>query len=478
MAYNNSMTKFPYHFVLGVVVFGLTIDLPFFWDSIQLASKQANYVFTSGSWLLPDEIDSGHPPGFGIYLSSWWHLLGRELWVSHLSMLPFTVLLFHQLISLCKRIDKNYWPLLLLVVLCEPVLLGQLCLVSPDIALLALLLLLINAVLANNRWLATLAILGLSLISTRAWMLVILVYLVDLLHLNRPTSWRAFWQLSLPYAIGSIPAQVYLVTHYMAKGWIGYHEASPWVESLETVPIQQMVYNVGIMGWRLLDYGKIAVWLLLLWQLIVNRKQLLSYIQREKTLLFLWVGCLAVIAIAIIPRNGIVGPRYLLPGIVFFHLWVIKGWINSFNQSSQSDEGKPLLLSSIQQKAIYFLVIASLIGGSFWVYPFRVAQAWDATPLHVIYHEQEAKALDWLQEQHVAIDQVGSVFPSIGPIDNRRLNGKSKGFIAANMNEEYLFVSSIHNDWSDQAIDLIEQQYEMIKEWRNLNVFSRIYKKR
>ncbi|MEL6357325.1 MAG: hypothetical protein AAFQ37_10395, partial [Bacteroidota bacterium] len=88
--------------ILAAIVFWIASDFPFFWDTIQLAARQATHFYEGGNWLLPDTIDSGHPPGFGAYLSWWWQLLGRKLWVSHLAMFPWHWLLFYQLIRLCQ----------------------------------------------------------------------------------------------------------------------------------------------------------------------------------------------------------------------------------------------------------------------------------------------------------------------------------------------------------------------------------------
>ena len=63
----------------------------FFWDTAQLGAEHALFFYTEGfhQGLLPDAMDSGHPPVFGWYLAGIWHLCGRSLAVSHWAMLPF-----------------------------------------------------------------------------------------------------------------------------------------------------------------------------------------------------------------------------------------------------------------------------------------------------------------------------------------------------------------------------------------------------
>ncbi|MEK7253678.1 MAG: hypothetical protein AAB316_02970, partial [Bacteroidota bacterium] len=64
---------------------------PFFWDTIQLASKHAHFFYDTDfqSLILPENIDSGHPPAFGMYLALVWKIFGKTLTVSHFAMLPF-----------------------------------------------------------------------------------------------------------------------------------------------------------------------------------------------------------------------------------------------------------------------------------------------------------------------------------------------------------------------------------------------------
>lgn len=472
--------------VLASLTFLLTKDFPFFWDSIQLASKQASHIFYTGSLLLPDSIDSGHPPGFGAYLALWWKALGRELWVSHLAMWPINFLLFYQLIRLCRKLNSKHWYWLFAIALLEPVLLGQLCLMSPDLALLALFLLLLNSILpkgnfsfldyqsssANEQptiapttinspkfWLIFLATLGLSVISTRAWVAAFVVFLVETIFIQRKFSFKSL----LPYALGGLPAIIYLVTHYMAKGWVGYHENSPWIDSLATVGMGEMLFNIGILGWRLLDYGRVFLWLILAILLVINFKHFKRYLLETRLLFALIVLLIGIIALMTVPRSGMIGPRYLLPGIILFDITVIHLLLKeqSFGQ--------------LAKKGLLALGLIGLLSGSFWVYPFRIAQAWDATPLHAVYYPHYEKAVAWCRSNDVDLSAIGTVFPSEGPVDDRLLNGMTDGFSKFAGHEAYIFVAGVHNDYSDEALDNIEANYDVVASWQRLGVSSFLY---
>ena len=79
---------------------------PFFWDTIQYASKQGNYFYATNfqSIIVPGNIDSGHIPSLGIYLALVWKVFGKSLIVSHLAMLPFVWGIVYQSIKLSKQL--------------------------------------------------------------------------------------------------------------------------------------------------------------------------------------------------------------------------------------------------------------------------------------------------------------------------------------------------------------------------------------
>src|SRR5262245_17704487 len=96
--------------------------------------------------MLPEDLDSGHPPTFGLYLALAWKLFGRSLAVSHFAMLPFLLgiaLQAYQLVSRFAPRAMAVWGTLF--VLAEPTLATQSILMSPDIVLIFLYLLALNA---------------------------------------------------------------------------------------------------------------------------------------------------------------------------------------------------------------------------------------------------------------------------------------------------------------------------------------------
>ncbi|MEO6760159.1 MAG: hypothetical protein ABIO24_11950, partial [Saprospiraceae bacterium] len=169
-----SAFRIPYSaFIWPFLLLALVQNTPFFWDTVQLGSKHAHFFYENGlHWAaLPPAIDSGHPPVFGFYLAILWSIFGKTLPVSHWAMLPFLLGIVALLLRLGRRFGKEKWVFWLLpLVLLDPVLAGQMTLISPDVVLVFFFLLAMDSLLGKKPWLFTLAILGLCAVSMRGMM--------------------------------------------------------------------------------------------------------------------------------------------------------------------------------------------------------------------------------------------------------------------------------------------------------------------
>jgi hypothetical protein len=118
-----------------LALFFSTMQNSFFWDTVQLGSKHASFYFEAdfASLLLPENIDSGHIPFFGMYIALAWKIFGRSLLVSHLAMLPFVLGIVWQLYRVSNLFQIRFPALAVLLVALDPTLLAQITLVSPDV---------------------------------------------------------------------------------------------------------------------------------------------------------------------------------------------------------------------------------------------------------------------------------------------------------------------------------------------------------
>ena len=160
----------------------LARDNVFFWDTIQLGSHQAHWYYENefSTFILPEIIDSGHPPFFGMYLAVWWIIFGKNLMISHLAMLPFLL----GMVLYLKRIGIYYGNrssafFLLCLFFADPVIASQSLLISPDVVLMFFFLMGLWSLLYNKRKILIIATIGLAMISMRGMMVVVMLYLFD-----------------------------------------------------------------------------------------------------------------------------------------------------------------------------------------------------------------------------------------------------------------------------------------------------------
>ena len=228
-----------YSLVLFLVL--TTIHNSFFWDTVQLGSAHANYYYNNhfSKLLLPEDIDSGHIPTFGMYIALLWKLFGRSLTVSHLAMLPFALGIVFKIFKLCRKfIPEQFVGLALVLVLVDPSLLSQMTLISPDVCLVFFFLLGMNAVLENKKLWIIVAVFCLFLTSMRGMMVSLCLLGLDVYsHINwKTTAGNIFNQLvkrSLLYLPALLLFLTYNSYHYLETGWIGYHKNSPWAKCFE-----------------------------------------------------------------------------------------------------------------------------------------------------------------------------------------------------------------------------------------------------
>ena len=460
-------------------------DHSFFWDTVQLGSLHAHFYLENNfdSILLPAEMDSGHPPLFGMYLAMCWKLFGKSLVVSHFAMLPFILGTVKVLFEIGKYFfQKTSWVLVLVaLVFFDPCWIGQATLITPDIVLVFSFLLALNGVLTNHaptnrhpnfqllpKLKIMIGIIGLCLISMRGMMVAAAIFSFDFLYFfflekNKFNLQKAFSK-TLPYWLGGFLGLAFLIFHYTKTGWIGYHEDSPWAPLFAKVGWQGMLRNVGILIWRLLDFGRVfVVGIILLGasQVFFKKRKIDDHLKR---LLLLLLLLFLFLTPSFIMHKDLSGHRYLLP------LFLVLDMIGVY-----------VIYSFFQKNKIHkVLVVIALLGlatGNLWIYPKTVAQSWDSTLAHVPYFDLRKKMIAYLYEQQIPISEVGTVYPNLATFELIDLNGKNEQFPEADLEKhQYIFYSNVYNDFSDDEIALLEKEWQVVKEFRKGRIFVILYR--
>jgi hypothetical protein len=249
------------------------------------------------------------------------------------------------------------------------------------------------------------------------------------------------------------------------KGWIGFHEDSPWAKSFERVDhFNDFLFNIGLYAWRILDFGRFSAWLIALPLLMLHKKQLFKT-KPFRLLLFFTIFSMIILPLNMLWAKNLMGYRYLIPIYLTFSLLTAAILFSDF----------------VHQKLKYtlsILWILCLVGGNFIVYPDKIAKGWDSTLAHLPYFKLRHQAIEYLNKEHIDFEQVQSFFPNLARIDQIDLNGDYRGFHYYDGQRKYIFYSNVFNV-NDQEYDEIHnpEHYKRIKHFENQQVFIDIFEK-
>jgi hypothetical protein len=446
----------------------------FFWDTVQLGSIHGQFYFENNfnSFFLPENIDSGHPPTFGIYLAVVWKIFGKGLAISHFAMLPFLLGVIFYLEKLGKYFFQNsiFTFAFILLLIVDPCLAGQAVLVTPDIVVAFFFLMSLDGIFNEKRKILALGIIGLCMISMRGIMVAAAIFSLDFLNyffiLKKEFKLKSIFVNTLPYMLGVGLGMSFLLLHYLKTGWIGYHENSPWAPAFEKVDFAGAVKNIVVLGWRLLDFGRIFLWLVLL-ILSINifrKKQRLDF--KTQQLLILFSTLIFFLTPALIIHKMLLGHRYLLPIFLiidFIAVYFIFKYVKKR-----------------EWKIAFFIVcFVGLSLGNFWVYPKKISQGWDSTLAHLPYYKLRNEMIDFIEKEEIPFKKIGSAFPNLLSVKFIDLKNSEKHFEEKDLTKQkYIFYSNIFNDFSDEEIDDLEQNWEVVKELKNRQVCVILFRKK
>lgn len=456
--------------ILSVIIILSSLKFGVFWDSVLFVSKMGSPLFDNGllNWKsIPIESDPGHPPFLATLMAAGWTLFGKSLAVSHLLMLPFVFGLLWQIFSFVSVFIKDrklqIWAYVL--VIADPTLLSQLVLVNFEVIQLFFFFVALNAVLKNNKLLKITGLAFLGIVSLRGMMLFAGVFLIDMLIyiFNKNNNFKSFFtkQLFIKYMIAAIPAILYLVWRLVVKGWIISNPLELWGNAWQFSSFQEFLKNlfrnIIVLGYQVTDFGRLVPILFILIAMIIKRK-VIKWMHIMPVMVILVFSTIIICVISLLIKNTM-GHRYYVPAYLAIGLLAF------------------LLLQEFKaKKVIYIGLLSSLLLGNFIVYPDKFAQGWDASLAHVPYWELRRNAIEYLDDNHLAITETASFFPNYTAIDNIDLNGDMRSFKKFTGKEEFVFYSNVYNI-SDNEFDILHHNYIIIKTFKERNVRIEIMQK-
>jgi hypothetical protein len=251
--------------------------------------------------------------------------------------------------------------------------------------------------------------------------------------------------------------------HYLEKGWIGFHDNSPWAELFEIVGLKGLIYNIGILGWRIIDFGRIGIWLVFFVLVFKHRYVLLKKME-TRFLFCVFIILLVFLSANMIWAKNLLGHRYLLPIYLSFSL-LCAHLLFSYQ------------LNRKLKNVLILIWLGSLTTGNLWVYPEKIAQGWDSTLGHLPYYKIRKLTIEYIDEQGIDFREVQSFFPNNSKIDDFDLNKDKRQFVDFDNSSEYVLYSNVFNV-SDEEYYLVRNEYSIIKRFKRGLLYFDICKKK
>ncbi|MBK7789424.1 MAG: hypothetical protein IPJ54_12780 [Saprospiraceae bacterium] len=447
----------------------LSLDHIFFWDTVQLASKQAHHFYEGSmfDFLLPDDIDSGHLLFMGWMLAWVWKIFGKTLWISHLTMIPWLLLLIYQVHLFSQKVISISWSSILAsLLLLDPTLMAQGALISPDIILMGGFFLVLNGIWSNQKSSIFTGSILCVLASNRGAMVVaaLVLWQIYLKWADRKNNIRSIIPDLLPFLPAIILFFAFQFYHFWSKGWIGYHDLSPWAASFTAVTGLQLFKNLAIIGWRLADFGRWMVGVILL----VGLVKWWATLRKDETLqrlFFLLVFLSLFLLPSMVLHTGLSGHRYLLPIIMGLLMIAVRS------------------VFLTQYVRFQFITISllglSLLTGHCWIYPKGIAQGWDASLAHWPYDELRSQMNQYMHQNKINIGDVGCSFPNLA--EQKYLDLSPSTVKHANkdlLHNSYFLYSNLYNDVSTEDFQMLENDFNVIHSLDDKGIYLILYQRK
>ena len=160
---------------------------------------------------------------------------------------------------------------------------------------------------------------------------------------------------------------------------------------------------------------------------------------------------------------GFMASRYYLP--VFIFLIILTAYL-IFNLKNRK-----------YRYTLIVLVLFSLFTGHFWIYPERISQNWDGTLAHLPYYDLRKKMINYIDEQNIPFEDIGSEFPNHSSRKHTDLIDDMRTFSPKNLTEnKYIFYSNVFNNFTVDELHELSAAWSVEREYSMLNIYVKLYK--
>ena len=394
--------------VIYVILAILTLNNCYFWDVIQQVSKEGHWFYLTdfSSLLIPENNSLNisatgyHPPLMGMMTALLWKIFGLHLWVSHAFTAFWAILLIYNSWKLISSLfSGKYVGWTLLIVLLEPTILTQFAIASPDFILFTAFVISLRAIFGRKPFLLGIGIFFLCCINMRGVFVGIMLFFAniyfDYLQSNKKYSLKSFGQTLLPYLPTLLVLISYFIYYFSQKGWFfaisGGNEHYEMPQNLQTIIAHFLSFVL-----RCVENGRFVIWILAFFFLfiLIKKKRKLSSVEKTLGIFVLLLNGLYFLFIFIsqMPFSA----RYFSPQFFALTILVLLFIVKYFDFK--------------KIKLIFILILVFTLSGHFWIYPEKMAKAWDATLAHLPYYELRNDCFKYIDENDFDYNDLAAGF--------------------------------------------------------------------
>ncbi len=485
---NKIVLSFTFLFFILVTIFSLPI--PFFWDGT-FFSEAALYFFenNSSNFIPSQQVDTGGFPLYSTYLALAWKVFNKSLFVSHLALLPFLIGIVIEYFKLAKRfLNPRALLFAMMLLIFEPTFITQSILMGYDLLMIYFFLLSLNALIKKTfhtkaplaffqkegrgvssikiifqHKIYTLALIFLCLSSVRGSILGVSLFILDVV-LNYSSS-KKIKTLLLSYAVPFTILLLWAFYHYYKTGWYLF---SPLRENSHetTVSVTMMFRQLFFITWKIIDFGRITLWLFLISAALYFHKKQTNH--QLKTILKVIFIPLLTLSLFMIPLANPIGHKYFITIFLCLNIGVCF-------LIQQLPAPKTQLIFIL----IFFL---SLLSGNFWLYPEKYGNGWDSSLKVLPYFQLKNQMDEFIKTQKINPEQIGTQFPLIADKKFSHLSDTSfhyknvwRGPISTY--PYFLFSNVINSDIPNQ-IENTKNTWQLIKSIKSGEIYIHLYKEK
>ena len=390
-----------------------------------------------------------HPPLMGFMTALLWKILGYRLWVSHVFVLFWACVLIYNVRKLIQSIfPEKFTGWILAIVLLESTLLTQFVVASPDFILFTAFILSLRAVLEQRKLLLAVGVFFLCCINMRGVFVGAILFLVHNYYFYLKSgrySFKAFCRQSLPYLPTLLILVVYFSLYLNKNGWF-FDSSSGTGHYAKPTSFMRILKHVAEFGLRSIENGRIIIWIFGVCVAVKTFKQKKVVAPEIKALVLMFLSLNGLYVIFIVISQMPFPSRYFMPQFFLLTLLSLYGIIYIFD---------------VRREKLFFIVILLFeLTGHLWIYPEKIAKAWDGTLAHIPYYELREDCLKYIEGKGIDYRDVSAGFCLYG--DRRLIDLQERRQVIASGDKRKYFIYSNISNVDDSFADSLRNQYYWI----------------